>query len=177
MSNLTTLGLDTYIEAVAIKASSEKIEEIAREIAEKHKYLPGDDVVAIANKLGGKIEYKEFREWEKSHSGSILVNGPNDFQIYLSNFHGPLRNRFTLMHEVGHYILHSDFGKTRIKAARFGDSLVEREANQFAASFLMPKDKFLEEWNKNNSLIDLTSKFLVSLTAARVRLSYLGAQF
>lgn len=177
MSEFTKMVADTYADASATNLDSRIIDEQAEDLARRCSYSPGDEVLPIVKKMGGLIEYKNFLEWEKTHDGSILVDGPENFTIFLSNFHGPLRNRFTIMHEIGHYVLHSESGRKKIKAARFGDSLVEREANQFAASFLMPKEKFLAEWNKNNSLTHLTSKFLVSLTAARVRLSYLGVTY
>lgn len=68
------------------------------------------------------------------------------------------RVRFSLAHEFGHLILHQDVFKAyrshnpdsiagwvkHIKA-RFDTELLEREANEFAASFLVPRDA-LQYW-------------------------------
>jgi Zn-dependent peptidase ImmA (M78 family) len=52
------------------------------------------------------------------------------------------RQRFTVAHELGHLILHSGSGQpsTPADAAR-----LEREANRFAAAFLVPGDAALED--------------------------------
>ncbi|GGD40678.1 hypothetical protein GCM10011514_00940 [Emticicia aquatilis] len=105
------------------------------------------------------------------------------------------RKRFTIAHELGHFILHKnenplfiDKNESNViaiynrdeKSSR-GEILKEKEANSFAAALLMPK-KLIKEAiensiNKNNilSLIDeLARKFEVSQHAMSIRLSDLG---
>ena len=74
------------------------------------------------------------------------VNGK--YVIVINNLQSPLRQRFTLAHEFGHYSLHRDNleGKhqdTTLYRAANEDSLgIEYAANDFAAELLIPKEKF-----------------------------------
>ena len=77
------------------------------------------------------------------HSGAIYVHGRGDFDIVLPQFTSPLRDRFTIGHELGHYFLHSRQGERPLVAYRQGSGRLEWEANWFAAGLLMPKDEFL----------------------------------
>lgn len=151
-----------------------EIEDSAIEFAKKINYQTAGDLESIVSAIGGKIVYQAINEWEKFHEASIQIYSQDKFKINLSNFHGPLRNRFSIAHELGHYVLHSKEGRLPIRAARFGNSLQEQEANLFAASFLMPRHLFRNEMKINNNPMHLAAKFLVSLTAAKVRMDYLA---
>jgi Zn-dependent peptidase ImmA (M78 family) len=103
------------------------------------------------------------------------VDGPDNFRILVSAFTGPERDRFTIAHELGHYVLHSDFGRKRIRAARFGSDRVEWEANWFAAAFLMPETDFRDTCRRvgtNSTLV--AARYLVSAKAAEVRMKALN---
>jgi Zn-dependent peptidase ImmA (M78 family)/DNA-binding XRE family transcriptional regulator len=59
------------------------------------------------------------------------------------------RQIFSLAHELGHLFLHKDsYGKP---SEALTDEQ-EAEADRFAAAFLMPRDKFENEWNENRGL-------------------------
>ncbi|MBN1424118.1 ImmA/IrrE family metallo-endopeptidase [Candidatus Fermentibacteria bacterium] len=59
------------------------------------------------------------------------------------------RQIFTAAHELGHLLLHGDSYRTdRVDE----DPLQEKEANRFAAHFLMPPGEFSAEWEKNRGL-------------------------
>jgi Zn-dependent peptidase ImmA (M78 family)/transcriptional regulator with XRE-family HTH domain len=64
------------------------------------------------------------------------------------------RQRFTVAHELGHLVLHSGSAQpaTPSEAAK-----MEREANRFAASFLVPGDVALEDLNSNGGRITLST--------------------
>lgn len=143
---------------------------IAEEVAKTLSYRPGHEIEPIVAKLGGKIHYLDYLAWKNTESGSILVNGPKDFDIFVSRFTSPLRDRFTIAHELGHYFLHSDQGQKQIHAARNGSNPVEWEANWFAAAFLMPAKDFNEAWSQSSGdLESVAAKFLVSTKAVDVR--------
>lgn len=69
------------------------------------------------------------------------------FIIYISPFQSTERRKFTIAHELGHLFLHmgyrinSDLWNKQMDATyyRAGDSLLEYQANEFAAALLMPK--------------------------------------
>lgn len=95
--------------------------------------------------------------------------------IGVNQSHHPLRQRFTIAHELGHFLLghdligeHSEegvddfFDKARPK---------EREANSFASSLLMPGEWVKEHVKKNGMDIETLAKaFGVSKQAATIRL-------
>ncbi|TGN13489.1 ImmA/IrrE family metallo-endopeptidase [Leptospira bandrabouensis] len=173
-TKLNDISPETLQMAEPCRLNRKEIEEKAEEFAREISYEPAADLESIVETIGGEVIYQPLSDWEKSHEASIIILGPTNFQINLSNFHGPLRNRFSIAHELGHFVLHSDKGKKQIRAARFGNTLEEQEANLFAAALLMPRKKFREEIEKNRDPIHLAAKFLVSLTAAKVRMDYLG---
>lgn len=78
-------------------------------------------------------------------------------------------SRFDAAHELGHLVLHQD-GKTKGRDA-------EDQANAFASSFLMPRRDILANIPKVknlNHLIDLKTRWKVSLAALCYRLHKLG---
>ena len=86
------------------------------------------------------------------------------------------RRRFSLAHEIGHYILgHNSLlfsgsgGEGMIKR----DPRQERAANAFAAEFLMPKKPLSREAHKY-SLRGLARRYMVSMQAMEIRLKELG---
>lgn len=137
----------------------------------------GEDPLAdFTYKLGGNIHYEAPDDFKRSEDGSIVVHGPGQFDIYISSFTGPLRDRFTLAHELGHYFLHSNQGKTRIKASRCGGSKAEWEANWFAAALLMPKVPFANTWQSlsHKDSATIAALFRVSKQAAEYRIKSLA---
>lgn len=171
----------TYSPAEPIKLPKAEIFRIAEEIGKILEYKVGDELEPVVQKLGGKIIPQDFNEWLNGDGGeaSITVNGEKDFDIFIPSIAGKYRNRFTIAHELGHYILHSKLGKKKIKVMRFLDSSqndrTEWEANWFAASFLMPKVAFLAELKKNNDIFHLSSIFGVSPKAISIRKKELQA--
>lgn len=143
------------------------IDKIGEKLADILKFQPGGDIFEIVSRIGGTIKL----DMEDKHeNGSIIVDGEDDFTVYLSQYTGPLRDRFTIAHEIGHYILHSNLGKKRIQVPRYGQNLVETEANYFAAGFLMPQKQFIHEHKQcSGDRRALAAKFLVSEKAVLIR--------
>jgi Zn-dependent peptidase ImmA (M78 family) len=85
------------------------------------------------------------------------------------------RQRFTMAHELGHYILHRHrmvnnvIEDTTMYRSNFPDAL-EREANQFATAVLMPLEQLKEDYAKTNNLNVLAKKWQVSPAAMRIRM-------
>ncbi|WP_316753656.1 ImmA/IrrE family metallo-endopeptidase [Pedobacter gandavensis] len=105
------------------------------------------------------------------------------------------RTRFTIAHELGHYILHLDNSKDTVfidkdfivkyrsnKVYSEVELRQEQEANAFAASLLMPKEFIFEELDQLNAenltetqLIErLAEAFDVSIPAMTFRLTNLN---
>lgn len=100
---------------------------------------------------------------ERIDSRSVLIDDKYPVIFYNSKLLGD-RLRFTLAYELGHIIMH-----TRNPLTRFDDS---REANEFAAEFLMPKKEIIKDLDDNldlDRLAVLKSKWLVSMHALLYR--------
>jgi predicted transcriptional regulator len=154
--------------------TKEEIDQLAEQTANELGFTPGASVPGVIEGLGGEIKYVHASEWLETENGSIEVYGPGKFAIYLSRFTSRVRDQFTLAHELGHYVLHADFGSKRIRVARHGSNRVEWEANWFAAGFLMPRKKFLEMFRRHSDPRTLAARFDVSIPAASIRIESLG---
>lgn len=156
------------------------VEEIASHICRGFNFRPGDDINGLVHKFGGEVKYLGMDEWMKtldSDDGAINVSGRGDFTISVSRFTAPTRNRFTIAHELGHYILHSKLGQKRIKVARSGiDERIEWEANWFAGSILMPEEQFKEMARKEPDRYYLANYFGVSPQAVDIGKKHFGIE-
>lgn len=113
------------------------------------------------------------------------------FDIFINASKPQARQNFTLGHELGHYFLHQEVLKKE-KGIIDGDDAVdggqhlmfrldvasneeiEREANNFAASLLMPANLIAKGWNEVGDIEELARIFKVSVIAMSIRLSQLG---
>lgn len=118
--------------------------------------------VPLPPEISGKLE-KDGEQW------TILVNSK----------HNAERKKYTLAHEFAHYCLHkndySTFEDTAFFRKEENKTMIEYEANQFAADLLMPEDSIKSAISENVlSLKELAKTFGVSLIAMRNRLINLG---
>lgn len=151
--------------------SRSDVQQFGSKAAKSLGYTPGSDIEVIVKKLGGDITVSD---WESArNTGSITVKGPKNFTISLSPLSGERRSRFTIAHELGHYMLHSQLGKIPISVRRDGSGRVEWEANWFAAGFLMPEEEFKARQSEGYGDAELAEYFGVSVAAVQVRQSTL----
>ena len=113
----------------------------------------------IAEYAGCQV--KAFDDDKDGVSGVFMVNKSIPMIGYNGN-QSPVRQRFTIAHELGHFILHSHndpkevyvdhntFPLFRDENSSTGASLVEQQANAFAAALLMPERLIAEEVKKLN---------------------------
>lgn len=146
----------------------------AGQVATALGYEPGADLDELVAQLGGRVEHDA---WELSEgSGSLEVRPGKlpSFIIRLPYFAGRLRNRFTIAHELGHYFLHSDGGKKPIRILREGSDRCEWEANWFAAGFLLPENRFRQDWTEYPNISTQADRYQVSQAVIEIRLKTLG---
>lgn len=143
------------------------------------------DVEHIASKLGISVESTDFGQDDCS---GVLVRQGETAVIGVNRLHHRNRKRFTIAHEIGHFVLHESgtyidkgtFVNFRDAESGTGTRSEEIEANRFAAALLMP-----EKWVKrafaetqfdpadDETLRTLAERFSVSSTAMSVRLATL----
>lgn len=108
-------------------------------------------------------------------NGEMLKKvGNNSYIISLPLNTSPLRDNYTIAHELGHFFLGHPLNEEYEIHRSLENNRIEREANIFAAELLMPKDQFIDACNKcNNDPYAVASIFSVSPSAAAVRMSTL----
>src|SRR6266576_905924 len=98
-------------------------------------------------------------------SGMLL---PPERQIWLNADEGASRRRFTLAHELGHWVCQHLEGKSAPVYCRAADvqpqpsaadRAFEREANVFAAELLMPETPVREEWRPGSEIAAIAAHF------------------
>jgi Zn-dependent peptidase ImmA (M78 family) len=147
------------------------------QIIERFKQQIPVDVIAIAKNLGvnvysdnlpvgvsGKIVRRP--EYGSTSGYSIIVNANEPI----------VRQRFTVAHEIAHFVLHRGYigdGITENALHRSDgfSNWQEVEANQLAADILMPMEKINSAIiGGNTNLSSLASEFKVSEIAMAIRL-------
>jgi Zn-dependent peptidase ImmA (M78 family) len=93
---------------------------------------PPVDVESLVKCLGVSVIYKDSVEVSR-----LEVNG-NQATIVVNSNASKQRQRFALAHELGHLLRH-DLTKPTCHYDFRGHAAIEREANIFAASLLMPR--------------------------------------
>ena len=124
-------------------------------------------------------------------SGVLVVEGRRG-AIGYNPTHPPVRQRYTIAHELGHYILHvKDLAQQSLFIDRYvafradqssqGNDSQEVEANAFGAALLMPERLVREEIRARGFDLDdeddtaaLAKRFRVSTSAMSYRLVNLG---
>lgn len=158
---------------------------------------PRVDVERIARKYALVV----FKSMTSDISGMLVPLGDKirgkSWAIVVNDDHAPVRQRFTIAHELGHLLLHNfvaphaDRGfKVRFRNSRSSEGSVfeEIEANHFAAELLMPRAAILKKLgshgleyaptsntNERGVIADLAEEFDVSQEALSIRLSNLIA--
>lgn len=144
------------------------------------------DVTGLCRDLGIACHGKTMPD---EVSGYIERVGDYDYQIVYNKRHAPVRQRFTIAHELGHYYLHRDIlGKGTGDTKAYRSEVPghcnaditpwhETEANAFAADLLMPKN-LIQGWVKEGlGFEEIRSKLEVSQSALSFRLNNLGVRF
>ena len=114
-----------------------------------------------------------------AYSQKINVDGNDKYIIVLSNDkNNAARSNFDAAHELGHILLHNwDIDLEELPRDDFKQQ--EKEANNFAAAFLLPKETFLKDVSLYprdlKYYIELKKKWKVSIAAMLMRANKLDA--
>jgi predicted transcriptional regulator len=116
----------------------------AMRIIERHQRAAPVVVTAIARDMG--LEVYTTNEWTEDISGMIRRDGErggsSGYAIYVNGKHHENRRRFTIAHEIAHFVLHREFiGDGITDDALYRSALsssLETQANELAANILMP---------------------------------------
>ena len=145
------------------------------------------DVERVASFLGIDVR----KNPTKDEISGFLFKQPGVLPVIgINSLHHPNRQRFTLSHEIGHFVLHPQEDmhvdkfvlQFRDSKSSTGEDELEREANRFAAELLMPKEFLqrdltefgLHDLHDDEAVKQLAKKYEVSVQAMTTRLTSLG---
>lgn len=135
---------------------------------------PPVNPIEIARDLNTGVSFVELNPDLQNISG--FYDAEEDC-IFVNVDEAPVRQTFTIAHELGHRILHSEWARSsaykvllRDQAAQSKD-IYEQEANTFAANLLVPRFMLDSYWNIA-STEDLSKLFAVSVSVIKNRISF-----
>jgi IrrE N-terminal-like domain len=134
-----------------------RVSEIARELGIKVKRIP----------LGSSIAGQFIRDSRRG--------GPSGFVAFINSDDSVTRQKFTLAHEIAHFVLHRDLIEDRViddTMYRSGlSSHLEAQANQLAADIIMPVRLVRKALRDTDDPKELAKMFQVSKQAMKIRLA------
>ncbi len=144
-------------------------------LRENHK-KPPIKLSKIAVYLG--LDIYGSREFGKNISGKIYIKN-GKYRIVVNLEKEKVRQRFTVAHEIAHFILHKEqIGDGLIEDELYRSELSneqEKEANELAADIIMPMPILMTEARKYNfDISELARLFQVSEIAMAIRLGYVS---
>lgn len=147
------------------------------EYARQHGFYEGNklnlkETISMFDDI--KIEYVPM---EHTQSGQLkYIN--DGWVISINSLHNEKRQRFTLAHELGHYILHKEKNSEFKDAVFFRNEVLdsmEYKANEFASELLMPESSVRNSVNEGiRNIGELSDLFGVSAAAMKYRILSLG---
>jgi len=164
----------------------------AEKLAAAHTATDSDQALRIRPELiARKLGIAYITERLADDVDGLLIVKDGRSTICVNNSKNAKRQRFTAAHELGHHVLghysrssehvHVDKGVTILKrnaVSSEGIDPIEIEANQFAATLLMPANLVRTELEKldvdtygEEVIDDLAKKFDVSVQAMTIRLA------
>lgn len=172
------------------KMIENKVEETFKRVDYKDN-ADAIDVILIAKKLGFIVANAGLSE---DMDGFIIVEeGKDDILgihtdklIGVNASKGLEWKRFTIAHEIGHFILHydrdADNGIYAHREHIKGKNEAENEADFFAANLLMPREKFMNKYRElkdkglsyDEMIVLLANKFVVTQPTTIRRFKELG---
>jgi Zn-dependent peptidase ImmA (M78 family) len=148
-----------------------------KQIIDRHQDRYPVPVVPIARDLGILVYKRD--DWPNNISGRIFKSadygGRSGYAIEVNGNHHDNRRRFTIAHEIAHYVLHPNLiGNELYDDGLYRSGLtnrIEAQANKFAQRILMPDHLIQQALSLYGTDVDaLAGAFQVSPEAMRIRL-------
>lgn len=148
------------------------MDDSAIQIIRSHQRQPPVDVFAIASALGLRVSRHFLGE---DVAGKIRKYFGGKYEIVINKEDHPRRQRFTVAHEISHFVLHRDLiGDEFVEDAMYRGPLggaAETQANRLAADILMPHFLIRPLWRDGvRQPEELARRFDVSASAMAIRL-------
>ena len=141
--------------------------------------FPEGNIVELVKALGIKVYEVDLSAYPNVKGAVQYQNKAGKIEpiIYINKNISPYGKTFTLAHELGHYLLHKGEDKLRIDEYDYSqntkESLQESEANYFAASLLVPKEKLLKVLAVTDKIDTIANYFGVSKPVVETRIQWI----
>lgn len=170
-------------------AISKSIIETTNQFIERNSDILDNFPINIEQLVSNEGITLRVHDFKDEVSGLLFIQG-NTKTIGVDKNSGDLRKRFTIAHELGHYILHNErsnmfvdkvFFRKNSEGYTTKEEKIEKEANYFAANILMP-EKLIHnaianltcDLYEDDTITKLAAAFKVSNSAMSFRLINLG---
>jgi len=167
------------------------VEELISTIFSDYKTLVGSDIQIpipindIIDKLFGlRVDKENFNNNYKNFSGLLF---PHKRWIIIEKKDPSTRQRFTLAHELAHWIINYD-NKTKYSSysnflKKVHSKKIESIADYFAAAILIPSQflidelKNIDKCNTSNQIIEVANKLQVSPQVVKIRIDEINSPY
>jgi IrrE N-terminal-like domain len=170
-----------------------QIEARTAELWQRHSLEPGFDVERLLDDLGLGLVWEPIEQGGGPDVLGQLI--PQQQIVVLNERHIERLEakerrllRYTVGHEVGHWVLHAEairsgtvslFDGERVWCRDGSHDPVERQAEIFSAALLVPRDRLLDAmpkapWSGWRTIYTLADLFVVNATPMIIRLERLG---
>ncbi|MEY8801983.1 ImmA/IrrE family metallo-endopeptidase [Leisingera sp. XS_AS12] len=159
------------------------IEAFAERVRAGVQIGSGFDLKALLARNGSRTQMADIAG---KYPHGLLVNPDGTFTVFLSSFRSACENHGVMAIEIGHRLLH--WPKVRAANPGYGMSVprlldrsdemlmrCRREAQWFAAAFLMPECEVRTAW-ADGGIEGVSDRFAVTVDWARARLRRLGIE-
>lgn len=167
---------DEVTKAMILEHIESQAEAVLRKANIKSLPVPVEEIAA-------KYQIR-IRKAPHANFSGMLIRKDGHALIGVSTSESPVRQRFTLAHELGHFFLHPNkdaFVDYRDNKKGVMRTPREKEANMFAAALLMPRQVLLKDFKtiakggfSDDELSTLARRYDVSEDAMRFRLMNLN---
>lgn len=156
-------------------------ENLEKYVEHLHKEMNVTSVPIHVERIAEVLNIRVKRAPSDDFSG-LLLRKDGKALIGVNSAESPLRQRFTIAHELGHFFLHKTqeaFVDYRNNKPGVAKDIKERTADMFAASFLMPRTHLVSDMKKiikkkkgisDLEIQSLAKKYEVSKEAMNYRL-------
>ena len=147
---------------------TDKIRNILKKLTVTEPPVPIEKVAELFS-----IQVEPYPNFPDNISGTI-VNQKGFMIIGVNSNHSIVRQRFTIAHELGHFLLGHELGEKIIDDVFDRPTDKEKDANEFAVQLLMPIDFLKVDVVKKMKIPDLARRYKVSEQTVSIRLLKTG---
>jgi hypothetical protein len=168
---ITVLDAEMTTYALKAPAGLTPVQQVIR----RFNSNPPTDIVGLANALGLTVFFSDLGTDAGEIVRDIGRGGFSGYSIRVNANDPHVRQRYTISHEIAHFLRHRDRVQNRLRDDRMYRSghgtTAEKEADALAADLLMPR-RVIGEFRKAgiNEVRELAAKFDVSVQAMQRRL-------